>query len=74
MVERGTKMLTQEQFMDYVNNHLKFHLMEYQKTALWEFYKAWIDSAYSSGRDNGKTLTYQIFRELLEIEQSSREP
>ena len=74
MVERGTKMLTQEQFMDYVNNHLKFHLMEYQKTALWEFYKAWIDSAYSSDRDSGKTITYQIFRELLEIEQSSREP
>jgi hypothetical protein len=51
--------------------------MEYQKTALWEFYKAWMvykDSAYSSGRDNSKTITYQIFRELLEIEQSSREP
>lgn len=70
-------MLTQEQFMDYVNSHVKLHLMDYQKTALWDFYKAWrfyADSAWSYGRGNGKTLAYRVFGELLDMEHSSREP
>lgn len=66
MVERGTKMLTQEQFMDYVNNHLKFHLLGYQKTALWEFYKILML--------NKDEFPYRLFGDILEAEHSLREP
>lgn len=64
-------MLTQEQLINYIDNNYNFHLMDYQKTALWEFYKKWMinkDFIFTYGRGNGKMFIYQIMKELLEYE------
>lgn len=64
-------MLTQEQLIDYIDKNYNFHLMDYQKTALWEFYKKWMtnkDFVIAYGRGNGKMFVYQIMKELLAYE------
>jgi len=64
-------MLTQEQLINYIDNNYSFHLMEYQKTALWEFYNKLMtnkDFVFTYGRCNGKMFIYQIMKELLEYE------
>ena len=69
-------MLTREQLLDYIDNNCKFPLMEYQKTALWEFYKNWMtnkDFALAYGRGNGKMFAYQIMKELWEYEHRIKE-
>jgi len=66
-------MLTREQLLDYIDKNYGFYLMEYQKTALWEFYKAWMTNkelAFIYGR-NGKTFVYQLMKELFEYEYKS---
>ena len=48
--------------------------MEYQRTALWEFYKKWItnkDVAFAYGRGSGKMFVYQIMKELIAYEHQS---
>ena len=67
-------MLTREQLIDYIDKHYNFHLMEYQRTALWEFYKKWItnkDVAFAYGRGSGKMFVYQIMKELIAYEHQS---
>ena len=64
-------MLTQEQLLDYIDKNYNFHLMDYQKTALWEFYKAWMtnkDFVFAYARGNGKMFVYQIMKELMAYE------
>lgn len=67
-------MLTQEQLLDYIENNYGFHLMEYQKTALWQFYRTWMtnkDFVFIHGRGNGKMFVYQIMKELIAYEHQS---
>ena len=67
-------MLTREQLLEYIDKNCNFHLMDYQKTALWEFYRAWMtnkDFAFSYGRGSGKMFVYQIMKELMAYEHQS---
>lgn len=67
-------MLTREQLIDYIDKNYGFYLMDYQKTALWEFYKALMtnkDFVFIHGRGNGKVFMYKIMKELLEYEHQS---
>lgn len=67
-------MLTREQLLDYVDKNYNFHLMEYQKTALWEFYKKCMTNknfVFAYGRGNGKMFIYQIVKELIAYEHQS---
>ena len=69
-------MLTREQLIDYIDKNCNFHLMEYQKTALWEFYRNWMTIkgfASSYGRGNGKMFMYKIMKELLEYKHQMKE-
>jgi hypothetical protein len=69
-------MLTQEQLLDYIDKNYNFHLMDYQKTVLWEFYKKWKtdgDFVFTYRRRNGKMFMYQIMKELLEYEHQMKE-
>ena len=66
-------MLTREQLIDYIDNNYGFHLMEYQKTALWQFYNSYMTNkelAFIYGR-NGKTFVYKLMKELFEYEHQS---
>ena len=67
-------MLTREQLLDYIDKNYGFYLMEYQKTALWEFYRAWMSSkdfAMIYGRGGGKEFTYKLMKELIAYERQS---
>lgn len=67
-------MLTREQLIDYIDNNYGFHLMEYQKTALWQFYNYWMKNkelALIYGRGNGKMFVYKLMKELFEYEHQS---
>ncbi len=64
-------MLTREQLLEYIDKNCNFHLMEYQKTMLWEFYKKWMtdrDFTFIYGRCNGKMLVYKLMDELMAYE------
>ena len=64
-------MLTREQLIDYIDNNYDFHLMEYQKTALWQFYNSYMTNkelAFIYGRGSGKMFVYKLMKELFEYE------